>query len=222
MPLVLLSYVLSEDTPLYPGEPPISIKSRSSLQRGDACNTFDIHMTNHAGTHVDGPAHFNPDGPGLWQLPIEAFVYERPLLIVLPKGPDELIVPDELAKAVPAGQQPDILLIKTGFSAYRASDAELYRQRSPGLSATAAAWLVENLRSLKAIALDTISAGAPAHPDEGHAAHRILCGADAERFVLIYEDVNLQPIGSSPRRVWAFPLLAKPLDSAPVTIVAEI
>ena len=221
MALVLLSYTLSEHTPVYPGEPPVSIKPRSSLQHGDVCNTFELFMTNHAGTHVDGPAHFNPDGPQLWQLPAEAFVYQSPYLIVLPKGPDELITAGELAKALSTDDEPDILLIKTGFSSCRFSDPELYRHRSPGLSATAAAWLIENIPSLRAVALDTISAGAPAHADEGQAAHRILCGADADRFVLIYEDVNLQPLTSSPSRIWAFPLLAKPLDSAPVTMVAE-
>ena len=46
----------------YPGDPAFSKESICNLETGDVCNLLHIHMSNHAGTHIDFPAHFIRDG----------------------------------------------------------------------------------------------------------------------------------------------------------------
>ena len=224
MQLILLSHPIDPTGPVYPGDPPPVIESRASAAAGDDYTAFVLHISNHAATHVDGPAHFNPAGPPLADLPTDSFVFVSPLLIDIPRGDDELISAADLQAAVPMGAEPDMLMIRTGFERWRASDAARYAARPPGLSADAARWLMSTLPGLRAIALDTISAGAPAHTADAFEAHRILCGfgRDDGRFVLIYEDVSLGRVATSPVRVWGLPLLARGIDSAPITMIAEV
>ena len=225
MRIVLLSHPIQLGGPVYPGDPPPRIEKRADAGQGDDYTAFVLTLSNHCSTHVDGPAHFNPQAPPLAELAIEQFLFRCPLLVEVPRRDDELIDTADLRQAVPQGAEPDMLMIRTGFEAVRAQDPERYARHSPGLTAAAARWVLQSLPSLRAIALDTISAGAPMHPDESTAAHRVLCGAEATsagKFVLIYEDVRLSVLSTSPVRVWGLPLMVQGVDSAPVTMVAEV
>ncbi len=224
MQLVLLSYPIDPAGPVYPGDPPAQVDRRASVVAGDDYTAYVLHFSNHAATHVDGPAHFNPDAPPLAALPPERFVFTSPWLVNIPMADDQLLGPGELAAAVPQGAAIDLLLIRTGFESVRRADPARYAAHSPGLSADAARWLMSSLPELRAIALDTISAGAPAAAQQALEAHRVLCGVgrDDGRFVLIYEDVKLSALAASPVRVWGLPLLVSAIDSAPVTMVAEV
>ena len=61
---VYLSYLLDEDSVVWPGEPTVRIEQDTSI-RQNGYNSFKTTLPNHHGTHMDGPAHFNPDGPRL-------------------------------------------------------------------------------------------------------------------------------------------------------------
>jgi arylformamidase len=223
MQTILLSHIVGAGGPVYPGDPTASVEQLANMAAGDPCNTYYLHMLNHFGSHVDGPRHFNPNGPYLADLPVERFIFHSVGLIELPKGDDELVSAEELREALPKGWLCDLLLIRTGFGKFHESDPHRYAHHSPGLSVEAARLIVDELASVCAIGLDTISAGAPAHPAEGHHTHRLLCGHGRKdgRFVLIYEDLNLAPLRNPPLRVWGLPLLIEGVDSAPVTMVAE-
>jgi arylformamidase len=69
-----ISRGLSEETAVWPGDKPFSKTWVMSLKEGDACNTSTISLSAHTGTHVDSPAHFMEDGPGVNELPLEAFI----------------------------------------------------------------------------------------------------------------------------------------------------
>ena len=62
MTMLNLSYKLSENTPFYEGLAKPRIEQIYDLREGHACNSFYFTASNHAGTHVDGPYHFNPAG----------------------------------------------------------------------------------------------------------------------------------------------------------------
>ncbi len=224
MQRILLSHILRAGGPVYPGEPTLAVERRADMEAGDDCNTAVLHLFNHFGTHVDGPRHFNARGVPLAGLRAEAFVFSCVALLDVPRSDNELISAGDLGAALPGGWLCDLLLLRTGFGEVRGADPERYVSRSPGLAPEAARMVMEELRTVRAIALDTISVGAPARPEEGREAHRVLCGEGRTdgRFVLIYEDVNLAPLEDSPVRVWGLPLLVEGLDSAPATLVAEI
>lgn len=224
MEVQLLSRVMQPGGIVWPGDPPLVIDQVYNLSSGDACNAFLLHLFGHYGTHVDGPRHFNPDGPALAELPIESFIFRSVALLDLPCSDEACIGPQQLQRAMPKGWLCDLLMIRTGFGARREADPQSYVNHSPYLSPEAARFIVDELPTVRAVAVDTLSVGSVTHPEEGCETHRILCGVGRHdgRFVLIYEDVRMDHLGSPPLRVWGLPLMVEGLDSAPVVMAAEV
>jgi len=222
--LVALSYPLSPSSPVYPGNEPVQVTAVASMAAGDAANVYRFCTLNHNGSHVDAPRHFNPDGPSAGELPLEAFVFGSPLVVDVPKVLGEMITGDDLRAVVGPDSGADLLLVRTGSGALRDRDPVTYAERNPSLHPSAARYVADELPTVRAIGLDSISAGSPLHREEGREAHRILTGVGRSdgRFVLIYEDLrlpmDLPPLG----RVWALPLVVAGTDSAPVVVVGEV
>ena len=53
---------------------PMELIERKRTSRGDANNSFSIHASVHAGTHVDAPFHFVPEGKTIESLPLDVFI----------------------------------------------------------------------------------------------------------------------------------------------------
>jgi kynurenine formamidase len=185
-----------------------------------------LHLLGHFGSHVDGPNHFNPDGIKVAQVPLDRFVYERPVLIDVPKSDAELVRRDELEPHEAAIADADVLLLRTGWSEVRKSDPVRYAHRGPGVAPDACTYLMDGFPGLKALALDCISLAAFQLIDpDGIVAHQILCGVGrGERYVLIIEDLDLAayPAGPPPARLYAIPLFPEGTDSSPCTVFAEL
>ncbi len=223
--LMALSYPLAPGAPVYPGNEPVQVTQVSSIEDGASANTFRLCTLNHNGSHVDAPRHFNPLGPLAAELPLEAFVFDRPVVADVPKGPEELIAAADLRAVISPSTEADLLLLRTGFGRLRATDPQAYAERNPSLHPSAAAYIMDELSSVRAVGLDTISASSIHHRQEGREAHRILTGVGRQdgRFVLIYEDLRLPAaLSTFPRRVWALPLVIEGADSAPCVVVAEV
>jgi arylformamidase len=222
--LVVLSWPLRADAPVWPGNPPAAgIELFEAIERGDAANTTMLHLFSHSGTHVDTPWHFNPDGRAGWQLPIETFTFDRPRLIDVTAGERHAIGPADLEPHAAAVADADLLFIRTGWSANRDSDPRRYAEDGPMLAPDGAAWLVEQ-PSLRAIATDAISIGAPWDIPHSIETHHVLMGVGRTdgRSLLIYEDVRMVPEAAGATRVHAWPLFVEGADGSPVTMVAEL
>ena len=224
MDVQMLSRVLRPGGIVWPGDPSLAVEQLYDLSRGDPCNAFLLHLFNHCGTHVDGPRHFNPDAPTLAEIPFDSFVFRSVALVDVPCDDEERIGPEALRRAVPAGWLCDLLMIRTGFGALRDAEPERYINHSPYLSPGAACLIANELPTVRAVAVDTLSVGSVACPEESGEIHRILCGTGRQdgRFVLIYEDVRMDHLWATPVRVWGLPLLVEGLDSAPVVMAAEV
>src|SRR5947199_8971662 len=71
MKLFDVSVPLDANVPTYPGNTPYTLEPIKRLERGDSSNVSTLHMSAHAGTHVDAPRHFFDDAPGAEALPLE-------------------------------------------------------------------------------------------------------------------------------------------------------
>lgn len=224
MPYVRLSHPLRVGDPGWPGNPTLSLRPFSQISAGHVANTYVMELFNHFGTHVDAPNHFNPDGPPLSQLPVERFVFERPVVLNLPRGADQLITRDDLLPHADRIQAADLLLLRTGFEAERTLHPVTYAYHGPGVHSDAATFLVQECPRLRAIGLDFISLSAYAHREDGYRAHRILTGAvyGLHHTVLIFEDMHLADCPPHLHRVWALPLFVEGVDSAPCTVIGEV
>lgn len=223
----LLSYPLGKVTPTYMENPAVQLEQVASIDKGDVANWFSLRTINHNGTHLDAPWHFNPHGKRLDQLAPESFFFTTPRLVDIPKDADELITDDDLRHHHDLISEADVLLVRTGFgSRHRNHAPGVYGQHGPGFAESAGAY-VRQFPDLRCIAMDVISAGAPAHPDDGVAFHRAALGATfpagaANPFVLLAEDCRLDDDLTAPDLglVVMSPLILESADGAPITMVA--
>jgi arylformamidase len=69
-----ISLTLSPQSIRWVTAQPLELIERKRMSRGDTNNSSSIHTSVHAGTHVDAPFHFLPDGITIESLPLETFV----------------------------------------------------------------------------------------------------------------------------------------------------
>ncbi len=220
---ILLSHRLSETTPAPGGRKALTIQVDEALGRGNFGNTFYYTAWNHAGTHVDTPGHMLPGEKVITDLNINYLIFEHPLVVDVPKKDDELIVSHDLLSQADAIAQSDLLLLRTGFTAYRDSDPLRYRDHNPGLSIDVASYLADRrFPKLRAIGIDTISIAAATYVSEGVNAHKILFTKPSLYPVVLIEDMDLSTDLTLLKRVIVAPLFIQGLDSSPCTVIAEI
>jgi arylformamidase len=221
--IVSLSYRLSENTPFYDGLAKPSLERLYDLAKGDTCNSFYLRTSNHCGTHVDGPWHFNPAGRKISDYDMNELVFRRPAIVDLPVKPGHLIEPNDLQTSLSRVRKDcDILLLRTGFGAFR-SRPTTYVEDAPGFSRLGAQEVIDILPQLRALAVDFISLASLKHEDEGAEAHRVFlgCAGYSDRNVLLVEDARLPDDLQVPDRIILAPWFFEGLDSAPCTVIAE-
>ena len=69
-----ISLGLSANTVRWVTAQPFELIERKRMGRGDSNNSSSMHTSAHAGTHVDAPFHFVPDGRTIESLPLELFI----------------------------------------------------------------------------------------------------------------------------------------------------
>ncbi|MCI8577640.1 MAG: cyclase family protein [Lachnospiraceae bacterium] len=218
----ILSYPIKEAQPTWPGNPTFRLEPCKSIAKGDKANTCTIHLFNHYGTHLDGPMHFYGDGISLDQVPFDRFFFQKPLVLDIPKGPGEKLMPQDLLPFKEDVETADLLLIRTGFWKYRTEQPDVYESNGPAVSSELARYLQEQMGHLKAVALDFVSLASYSDTADGDLAHQTMLGMYHNRFICIIEDVNMRGIPSGfLKRAAAIPLIIEGIDSSPVTMWAE-
>lgn len=65
---------ISEQTPVYEGDPPVEIVTANAIERGNAANVSRLCCGVHTATHVDAPAHFIEGARRVSDLELEKLV----------------------------------------------------------------------------------------------------------------------------------------------------
>jgi kynurenine formamidase len=213
--LNILSYNISENTPLYGNGKGISITSDKEISNGDSCNTMNITFPNHTGTHIDLPCHFDPNGNSLSDYPPNFWEFNQVELVDLSNKIKEceLVSSDKFLKII--NPEIDLLLIKTGFWKYRGTDK--YTLTAPGISSELAGYLREKFLKLRCIGMDIISISSFSHRDEGRKAHHAFLNPENGNPILLIEDMNLGNAISF-KKVIVAPLMVENADGTPCTI----
>jgi arylformamidase len=71
MKLIDVTVPLDSRLPTYPGNTAYSLEAIKRMANGDSSNVSSIHLSAHAGTHVDAPRHMFDEGGGIETLPLE-------------------------------------------------------------------------------------------------------------------------------------------------------
>jgi arylformamidase len=94
MKLIDVTVALDAQLPTYPNNTPFTLEPIKRVARGDSSNVSTLHMSAHAGTHIDAPRHFFDEGLATDALPLEMLIGRaRVIELTTRRG----IVADDLA-----------------------------------------------------------------------------------------------------------------------------
>lgn len=181
-----LTYTLGEDFPAYtPGEEAVRRPGTTIEEDGYYLQRWDLYE--HTGTHVDAPAHFNPNGRYASELTVDELMVEAVVVDISRRAaadPDTVVTVDDLrGHERRHGRIEDgaAVLMYSGWGA-KVADADVYRGTDsagvlhfPGFGADACEWLLRR-RKIRALGVDTLSIDPGNSAD--FATHHILNGAE--------------------------------------------
>jgi kynurenine formamidase len=197
-----LTHPVETGMPTYPGDPPVEVAPHATHER-DGYRVTRLACGSHAGTHVDAPAHVDPDGRTLDTYPVAAFARDAVRVDCRDAGARAALGPDRVPET-----DADCAVFWTGWDRHWGTDR--YRDH-PHLSPAAARACAD--RGL-AVALDAPSPDPTPAGGSGFPAHHAVLGAD----LLVVE--NLTRLGAVGDR---FELRVHPLalggDGAPARAV---
>ena len=207
-----LTLEISSKLPSFPGSPRPQFIPWAD-KRSDGYNLEMIFFSSHSGTHLDAPYHFIKKGLKIDQIPLNRVITDA-LLCDIRRGPDVPITRSDIVgfeekngKISPGSA----LIFRTGWSANLTR--RNYFTRNPGLSATAAKYLLKRKVGLIGIDSPNIDLG----KDLKFSAHHVLLKGG----VLILENLcNLDKIKKTRFRLIVLPLKLKGTTGSPVRAVA--
>jgi len=204
MKLVDITVPLDPNLPSYPGNLPYTLEPVKRLAKGDSSNVSSLHLSAHAGTHVDAPRHFFDEAPGIEGLPLEMlFGRTRVVDITTRRG----IAAEDLANL---DFSEDIrVLFKTANS--RLWGSAEFHSDYVGVTEPAARYLVDH--GVKLVGVDYLSVEVFKTPRAP--AHRVLLGNG----VVVIEGLNLRDVEPGIYEMFCLPLLAVGADAAPARVV---
>jgi len=205
MPTRDLTHPVEPRMPTYPGDPPVRVAPHATHD-ADGSRVAALELGTHTGTHVDAPAHTEPDGRTLDAFPVERFDLAARRVDCRHLGAGATIERDDLLDGPDA--TVDLLVLDTGWHAHWGTDR--YADH-PHLAPAAAEWCAANDLD---VGIDAF--GVDPTPAESVPAHHALLGRDR----LIVE--NLTNLEGLPERfrLRATPLSVADADGAPVRAVA--
>jgi arylformamidase len=220
--MIYLSHYLNNDTPCYGGKNDIDISKKSDMCCGDTSNGLSINLSNHVGTHVDLPRHFDKSGKTLDQFEADYWFFNNVQIIEFKAIPNQLITFESLSASI--NSTTDALILKTGFEAYR--DKEEYWNFNPGIHEDFALHLRQSYPNLRIIGFDFISVTSYQDRIHGRRSHRNLLSKEEikSRPICVIEDMSLKNISETTRisQMIISPLLIDQADGIQVTVFAKI
>jgi arylformamidase len=163
--------------------------------------TTSMLLSEHAGTHIDSPYHFDPDGVAIEAMTLDALFARARMLDLTAKRPLEGIGPDDLDAALGRLGEPidpgDAAVVWTDHS--RNYERPDYTHHRPFITAEGAAWLAAHRPGL--VATDLVGLDEPV--DHVTPVHNCLLRAGIPQLQVL---TNLGRLAGREAYVAAFPL----------------
>ncbi len=226
MEFVDLSREIYHRTPTHPSHPPVVMtvwNDHTEIKRAGetefTSKAMSLSLSDHAGTHIDAPVHFNPapDAPSIDEVPLAQF-YTEAICLDLSRVPlRHQISVAEMEEALDLSgeriREGDTVLIHMGVNA-RLFGTPGYQHDFPGLHVDAVHWLAD--RGCKVFGVEAISPAPEGEPN--FKAHK----ACAERGITHIECLwNLEAVvGRGRFRFIFFPLKIRGGTASPIRAVA--
>jgi arylformamidase len=206
MKLYDITLTISNDLPIWPGDPSVNLYRVSDVNQGDEVTLSRLECGVHTGTHLDAPVHFVRGGSGVDTLDLDVLI-GRCLVVHVPKANvidaallDSLAIPPGITR----------LLFRTRNSEIWARGDRVFHQDFVAVDRSGAEWIVE--RGIKLVGVDYLSvapfeAAVPTHD-------RLLRAG-----VIPVEGLNLAGIEPGEYQLVCLPIKLLESDGAPARAV---
>ncbi len=201
------SPLLSPDTPVWPGDLPLSRRVSADKAAGDGYTLSSLHSTVHIGSHADAPMHATRDGVGIDECPLEPFIGPSRVIHVDRACLDEegRILPDALDGAL--DNLPPRVLFKTGTFSYDSGYDDSFASFHPDT--------IDRLGEMGCllVGIDTPSVD-PLNDRDMLSHHRL-----ADLKIMIIEGLVLDEVPPGDYELIALPLRLKGFDGSPLRCI---
>jgi arylformamidase len=206
-----VTFPISEQTPIYEGDPKVKIDVTASLSKGDAANVSQVCFGVHTATHVDAPNHFIEGAKRVHELDLEKLIGKARVI--------------ELEESVTAIEPPHLenldgakrILFKTRNSQFWSEPEKGFRTDFTYITTEAARVLADS--NMKLVGIDYLSVEKFGSTD--FSAHIALL----EKEVVIIEGLDLREVPAGDYELICLPIkyVGGAGDGAPArTILREI
>jgi arylformamidase len=204
MTLIDVTVPLDASLPTYPGNAPFTIEAVKRIARGDSSNVSTLHMSAHAGTHVDAPRHFFDGAPGADALPLDVMLGRARVIEI------------DSRSGIGAGELAGLDLSGDVRVLFKTSNSRLwgspdFRTDYVGITASGAEHLLAH--GIRLVGVDYLSVEEFKKP--GAPAHHVLLGGG----VIIIEGLNLRDVEPGIYDMLCLPLRAVGADGAPARVL---
>ncbi|MDQ2746322.1 MAG: cyclase family protein [Acidobacteriota bacterium] len=183
---------ISNQTPVYEGDPPVEVEAAHRIAKGDAANISDLHFGSHTGTHVDAPAHFIEGGNTVDKLDFEKLLGK---CLVVELSDDAMAVETADCENLNGAER---VLFKTRNSNFWNDLAQGFHKDFTYIAPDAARKLVE--LNVKLVGIDYLSVERFGSTD--FATHKTLL----ENEVVIIEGLDLREVAAGEYELVCLPL----------------
>ena len=209
-----LTLPVSEKIPTFPGSPqPVFIQWENI--KDDGYNLELLFLSSHTGTHLDAPYHFLEKGKKIHEISLKRLIINA-ILIKIRKRRDQAITKTDIQKFEKKyGKIPNesTIVFWTGWQKMIKNDS--YFVNNPGLSVTAAKYLISKKTNLVGIDSPSIDLG----KEKRFLVHHLFAKND----VLVVENLaNLDKIKSWKFQLAVLPMKLENATGAPVRAVGII
>ena len=183
---------ISDQTPIFQGDPTVKLDLCKSIAQGDAANVSQICMGVHTATHVDAPNHFIENASRAHEMPLESLI-----------GKCRVIEIPHDAEAVTPGDLGDLdgverVLFKTKNSLFWNTPEDGFRTDFTYIAPEAARVLADH--GIRLVGIDYLSV--EKFGSEDFATHITLL----EKGIVILEGVDLREVPGGDYEIACLPL----------------
>jgi len=205
-----ISLPITQDLPVWPGDPKVTIRQMNSLDQGDSYNLSQIRMSVHTGTHIDAPLHFLQHGKSIGEIHFDKLIGK---VLVMEIGEDVDVISRTVLERHP--QIEDLrtipkVLFKTRNSRLLKEWGDQFNPDYVALDASGAQFLSEF--HLDMIGVDTLSVAA--YNDE-MIPHQILL----EKEIVLLEGINLSEAPAGIYILYCLPINLVDCEGAPARAI---
>ena len=208
MKVIDLTLTVSEKIPTFPGSPKPHFIEWETIAK-DGYNLELLFLSTHTGTHIDAPFHFVKNGKKIHEIAPERLVNEA-VLIRIGKNSNRSISKTDIQNFEQKNgkiENGSTVIFHTGWQ--KNLNKEFYFTENPGLSVSAAEYLVSKKINMVGIDSPSIDLGT----DSKFSVHHIL----AKNNILIVENLaNLNKIKSNNFHLITSPLKLKNATGSPI------